>query len=81
MMTTAEPPRCKIARLIRWFQIGHDGARRNIALSPVLGNKSSPTDPASPLLSGSFAVAALRDHRHLSRRAPVRVGCIRPIGD
>ena len=49
MITTAEPQRCKAARLFHWFLTGHDGAHTDIASTSVLGCRSAAIDPAKPL--------------------------------
>jgi hypothetical protein len=63
MTTTPDPRARNAARLFHWFRTGHDGVR-TIASSPVLGDKSSPTDPGLPLKSTPFVSVDLLDHRH-----------------
>jgi hypothetical protein len=67
MMTTAEPRRCKAARLVRWCLTGHDGAHTDIASTPVLGCQSAPIDPANLFQYRSLQPNILLNCRSRSR--------------
>ena len=68
LMTRAPKPRRRKATcLLRWFQTGHDGARRNLASTLPLSRQPSTVDPAILLESKSLPPVNHRNRRHRSR--------------
>jgi hypothetical protein len=66
MITTAEPRRCKAARLVRWCLTGHDGTHTDFASTPTLGCRSALTDAAKPLQYQSLQPNILLNRRSRS---------------